>query len=180
MLQHVAVGDCAVVGLEDELKGLVPLALCVLKNGETETAAAEAPAPSSHPLPSHHPPRFCRRGAEPRGDLRGDREAGEGHGGTRGHPEEGAVRPGVTQDALGKDPPLVSRQPGQRETLQGMRVRAPPRPPPPREETADPDVSADHPDHRGPRRLRPDRAGGGERPETTRRTKTSLRSAELI
>lgn len=35
MLQHAAVGDCAVVGLEDELRGLVPLALCVLKNGET-------------------------------------------------------------------------------------------------------------------------------------------------
>lgn len=35
VLQHAAVGDCAVVGLEDELKGLVPLALCVLKHGET-------------------------------------------------------------------------------------------------------------------------------------------------
>lgn len=35
MLLHAAVGDCAVVGLEDELKGVVPLALCVLKNGET-------------------------------------------------------------------------------------------------------------------------------------------------
>lgn len=34
MLQHPAVGDCAVVGLEDSLKGHVPLALCVLKNGE--------------------------------------------------------------------------------------------------------------------------------------------------
>uniref|UniRef100_A0A8C9X583 Acyl-CoA synthetase short-chain family member 3, mitochondrial n=1 Tax=Sander lucioperca TaxID=283035 RepID=A0A8C9X583_SANLU len=33
VLLHPAVGDCAVVGLEDTLKGLVPLALCVLKNG---------------------------------------------------------------------------------------------------------------------------------------------------
>lgn len=35
VLQHPAVGDCAVVGLEDSLKGVVPLALCVLKNGES-------------------------------------------------------------------------------------------------------------------------------------------------
>lgn len=34
VLQHPAVGDCAVVGLEDSLKGVVPLALCVLKNGK--------------------------------------------------------------------------------------------------------------------------------------------------
>uniref|UniRef100_A0A3B4Y8J1 Acyl-CoA synthetase short-chain family member 3, mitochondrial n=1 Tax=Seriola lalandi dorsalis TaxID=1841481 RepID=A0A3B4Y8J1_SERLL len=34
VLQHPAVGDCAVVGLEDTLKGHVPLALCVLKNEE--------------------------------------------------------------------------------------------------------------------------------------------------
>uniref|UniRef100_A0A8C4I108 Acyl-CoA synthetase short-chain family member 3, mitochondrial n=1 Tax=Dicentrarchus labrax TaxID=13489 RepID=A0A8C4I108_DICLA len=34
VLLHPAVGDCAVVGLEDTLKGVVPLALCVLKNGE--------------------------------------------------------------------------------------------------------------------------------------------------
>lgn len=34
VLQHPAVGDCAVVGLEDALKGHVPLALCVLKHGE--------------------------------------------------------------------------------------------------------------------------------------------------
>lgn len=34
VLQHPAVADCAVVGLEDDLKGVVPLALCVLKNGE--------------------------------------------------------------------------------------------------------------------------------------------------
>lgn len=33
ILQHPAVGDCAVVALEDALKGHVPLALCVLKNG---------------------------------------------------------------------------------------------------------------------------------------------------
>ncbi|KAM7378422.1 hypothetical protein PAMA_013367 [Pampus argenteus] len=33
VLQHPAVGDCAVVGLEDTLKGHVPLAVCVLKNG---------------------------------------------------------------------------------------------------------------------------------------------------
>ncbi|KAG7497237.1 acyl-CoA synthetase short-chain family member 3, mitochondrial [Solea senegalensis] len=33
VLQHPAVADCAVVGLEDSLKGHVPLALCVLKNG---------------------------------------------------------------------------------------------------------------------------------------------------
>lgn len=33
VLQHPAVADCAVVGLEDALKGVVPLALCVLKNG---------------------------------------------------------------------------------------------------------------------------------------------------
>lgn len=34
VLQHPAVADCAVVGLEDPLKGHVPLALCVLKSGE--------------------------------------------------------------------------------------------------------------------------------------------------
>uniref|UniRef100_A0A8C4I0T9 Acyl-CoA synthetase short-chain family member 3, mitochondrial n=1 Tax=Dicentrarchus labrax TaxID=13489 RepID=A0A8C4I0T9_DICLA len=34
VLLHPAVGDCAVVGLEDTLKGVVPLALCVLKNEE--------------------------------------------------------------------------------------------------------------------------------------------------
>ncbi|XP_060926205.1 acyl-CoA synthetase short-chain family member 3, mitochondrial [Limanda limanda] len=33
VLQHPAVGDCAVVALEDALKGHVPLALCVLKKG---------------------------------------------------------------------------------------------------------------------------------------------------
>nr|XP_015208322.1 PREDICTED: acyl-CoA synthetase short-chain family member 3, mitochondrial isoform X1 [Lepisosteus oculatus] len=32
VLQHSAVVDCAVVGLEDSLKGHVPLALCVLRN----------------------------------------------------------------------------------------------------------------------------------------------------
>ncbi|KAG7225648.1 hypothetical protein INR49_005055 [Caranx melampygus] len=37
VLQHPAVGDCAVVGLEDSLKGHVPLALCVLKNGVQRT-----------------------------------------------------------------------------------------------------------------------------------------------
>lgn len=35
ILQHPAVGDCAVVALEDALKGHVPLALCVLKNGKS-------------------------------------------------------------------------------------------------------------------------------------------------
>uniref|UniRef100_A0A452H194 Acyl-CoA synthetase short-chain family member 3, mitochondrial n=1 Tax=Gopherus agassizii TaxID=38772 RepID=A0A452H194_9SAUR len=33
VLSHGAVADCAVVGQEDALKGLVPLALCVLRNG---------------------------------------------------------------------------------------------------------------------------------------------------
>ncbi|XP_058883569.1 acyl-CoA synthetase short-chain family member 3, mitochondrial-like [Acipenser ruthenus] len=33
ILHHSAVADCAVVGLEDSLKGHIPLALCVLKNG---------------------------------------------------------------------------------------------------------------------------------------------------
>ncbi|XP_024143978.1 acyl-CoA synthetase short-chain family member 3, mitochondrial isoform X1 [Oryzias melastigma] len=37
VLLHSAVGDCAVVGLEDPLKGHVPLALCVLKNGVRDT-----------------------------------------------------------------------------------------------------------------------------------------------
>lgn len=37
VLQHSAVGDCAVVGLNDSLKGVVPLALCVLKNGRSCT-----------------------------------------------------------------------------------------------------------------------------------------------
>lgn len=37
VMQHPAVGDCAVVGLEDSLKGHVPLALCVLKNGVQKT-----------------------------------------------------------------------------------------------------------------------------------------------
>lgn len=35
VLSHGAVADCAVVGQEDALKGLVPLALCVLRNGES-------------------------------------------------------------------------------------------------------------------------------------------------
>ncbi len=34
VLLHPAVVDCAVVGLEDPLKGHVPLALCVLRNGK--------------------------------------------------------------------------------------------------------------------------------------------------
>lgn len=34
VLLHPSVVDCAVVGLEDPLKGHVPLALCVLRNGE--------------------------------------------------------------------------------------------------------------------------------------------------
>lgn len=37
VMQHPAVGDCAVVGLEDSLKGHVPLALCVLKKGVQKT-----------------------------------------------------------------------------------------------------------------------------------------------
>uniref|UniRef100_A0A8C2H3B8 Acyl-CoA synthetase short-chain family member 3, mitochondrial n=1 Tax=Cyprinus carpio TaxID=7962 RepID=A0A8C2H3B8_CYPCA len=36
VLLHPAVVDCAVVGQEDPLKGHVPLALCVLRNGEDE------------------------------------------------------------------------------------------------------------------------------------------------
>uniref|UniRef100_A0A9J7XY31 Acyl-CoA synthetase short-chain family member 3, mitochondrial n=1 Tax=Cyprinus carpio carpio TaxID=630221 RepID=A0A9J7XY31_CYPCA len=36
VLLHPAVVDCAVVGQEDPLKGHVPLALCVLRNGENE------------------------------------------------------------------------------------------------------------------------------------------------
>ena len=39
MLQHPGVVDCAVVGLEDSLKGHVPLALCVLRKGKTHTLA---------------------------------------------------------------------------------------------------------------------------------------------
>ncbi|MGH0119267.1 UNVERIFIED_CONTAM: hypothetical protein FKN15_026947 [Acipenser sinensis] len=35
ILNHSAVADCAVVGLEDSLKGHIPLALCVLKNGKS-------------------------------------------------------------------------------------------------------------------------------------------------
>lgn len=35
VLMHKSVADCAVVGLEDTLKGHVPLALCVLRNGRT-------------------------------------------------------------------------------------------------------------------------------------------------
>jgi len=34
VLQHPDVVDCAVVGVDDSLKGVVPLALCVLRNGE--------------------------------------------------------------------------------------------------------------------------------------------------
>ncbi|XP_014828203.1 PREDICTED: acyl-CoA synthetase short-chain family member 3, mitochondrial [Poecilia mexicana] len=37
VLLHSAVGDCAVVGLEDSLKGHVPLALCVLKKDVQKT-----------------------------------------------------------------------------------------------------------------------------------------------
>lgn len=39
VLQHSAVGDCAVVGLDDSLKGVVPLALCVLRNGKLHQVA---------------------------------------------------------------------------------------------------------------------------------------------
>lgn len=42
VLQHPAVADCAVVGLEDPLKGHVPLALCVLKSGEKLKNVPEA------------------------------------------------------------------------------------------------------------------------------------------
>lgn len=45
-MQHPAVGDCAVVGLEDSLKGHVPLALCVLKNGENKSRASNQSAAS--------------------------------------------------------------------------------------------------------------------------------------
>ncbi|XP_069485411.1 acyl-CoA synthetase short-chain family member 3, mitochondrial [Ambystoma mexicanum] len=44
VLSHCDVADCAVVGLEDHLKGHVPLALCVLRNGVNkgeETIAEE-------------------------------------------------------------------------------------------------------------------------------------------
>lgn len=34
VLRHPAVADCAVVGQEDALKGHVPFALCVLRDGE--------------------------------------------------------------------------------------------------------------------------------------------------
>ncbi|KAM8974547.1 acyl-CoA synthetase short-chain family member 3, mitochondrial [Pelodytes ibericus] len=37
VMLHNAVADCAVVGLEDPLKGHVPLALCVLRNGVDKT-----------------------------------------------------------------------------------------------------------------------------------------------
>ncbi|CAH2277637.1 acyl- synthetase short-chain family member 3, mitochondrial [Pelobates cultripes] len=37
VMLHKAVADCAVVGLEDSLKGHVPLALCVLRNGVDKT-----------------------------------------------------------------------------------------------------------------------------------------------
>ncbi|KAI8512964.1 Acyl-CoA synthetase short-chain member 3, mitochondrial [Branchiostoma belcheri] len=36
ILEHPALADCAVVGLEDSLKGHVPLGLCVLKTGVTK------------------------------------------------------------------------------------------------------------------------------------------------
>lgn len=115
VLRHAAVGECAVVGLEDELKGAVPLALCVLKKGEEKGERRRARCPRRR-LTS----RLCRRReAEPRGDRQPDRPAGEGHGGTRGRAEESAVCAGVAQDALGQDPSRVSRQPGQRESLQG-------------------------------------------------------------
>lgn len=39
VLQHSAVGDCAVVGLDDSLKGVVPLALCVLRNSKLHQVA---------------------------------------------------------------------------------------------------------------------------------------------
>lgn len=35
VLLHHAVADCAVVGQEDPLKGHVPFALCVLREGES-------------------------------------------------------------------------------------------------------------------------------------------------
>lgn len=44
VLQHSAVGDCAVVGLDDSLKGVVPLALCVLRNGEWRRPQTRRPA----------------------------------------------------------------------------------------------------------------------------------------
>lgn len=50
VLQHAAVVDCAVVGLEDQLKGVVPLALCVLKNGERCVGDGRLRAAFHHPL----------------------------------------------------------------------------------------------------------------------------------
>lgn len=43
VLLHPAVVDCAVVGQEDPLKGHVPLALCVLRNGENEVKGCQCP-----------------------------------------------------------------------------------------------------------------------------------------
>lgn len=60
VLQHAAVGECAVVGLEDELKGVVPLALCVLKKGETRGRRVRG----CQRLPFERPPvllQACRR-----------------------------------------------------------------------------------------------------------------------
>ncbi|XP_030197857.1 acyl-CoA synthetase short-chain family member 3, mitochondrial [Gadus morhua] len=45
LLQHPDVVDCAVMGLDDSLKGVVPLAMCVLRNGlqkSQQEVAAEA------------------------------------------------------------------------------------------------------------------------------------------
>ncbi|XP_054655884.1 acyl-CoA synthetase short-chain family member 3, mitochondrial isoform X8 [Dunckerocampus dactyliophorus] len=62
VLQHPAVADCAVVGLEDTLKGHVPLALCVLKNGEE--AARRPTRQQNRLIASHSGPAGVRQGRE--------------------------------------------------------------------------------------------------------------------
>ncbi|KAI4802781.1 hypothetical protein KUCAC02_006357 [Chaenocephalus aceratus] len=91
VLQHPAVGDCAVVGLEDPLKGVVPLALCVLKNG-VQKSKEEIVAEMVKLVRGHHR--------------------------TSGRLQESALCPRIAEDALWKDPSLLFSQPGQRQAVQ--------------------------------------------------------------
>lgn len=121
VLQHSAVGDCAVVGLDDRLKGVVPLALCVLRKGKLDQVARK-PGTAT----------FCRRSAciafslrcrsaEDRGrNCAGNCEAGEGKHRAGGCLQEGPLCARAAKDALWEDPTLLPVQPGQRETLQGL------------------------------------------------------------
>lgn len=124
VLQHSAVGDCAVVGLDDRLKGVVPLALCVLRKGRLDQVARK-PGSATFADARRASLSFCdfvrSRSAENRGrNCGGNCETGEGKHRASGCLQEGPLCARTAKDALWEDPTLLPVQPGQRKTLQGL------------------------------------------------------------